>query len=83
VQPFSETLDQKTNGLPRSDHLWHDKNGSWTREHLTKVLTQETAIRLGVQLTTQDYQNVAIEMGHEYIGAKFMRDLPTTEDRNE
>jgi hypothetical protein len=44
MQPFSETLDQNTNRLPRSDHLWHDKNGSWTREHLTKVLTQETAI---------------------------------------
>jgi superfamily II DNA helicase RecQ len=80
VQPFSETLDQKTNGPPRSDHLWHDKNGSWTREHLTKVLTQETAIRLGVRLTTQDYRNVAIEMGREYIGAEFMRGLPMTED---
>jgi superfamily II DNA helicase RecQ len=80
VQPFAEALDQKTNGLPRSDHFWHDKNGSWTREHLTKILTRETAIRLGVRLTTQDYRNVAIEMGREYIGAEFMRDLPMTED---
>lgn len=47
---------------------------------MTKVLTQETAIRLGVRLTTQDYRNVAIEIGREYIGAEFIRDLPTTED---
>jgi hypothetical protein len=47
---------------------------------LTKVLTQETAIRLGVRLTTQDYRNVAIEIGREYIGTEFIRDLPTTED---
>jgi len=80
VQPFSETLDQKTNGLPRSDHLWHDKNGSWSCEHLTKILTQETAIRMGIRLTTQDYRNVAIDMGREYIGAEFMRDLPKTDE---
>jgi hypothetical protein len=41
VQPFKEDVDQLTNGLPRSDHLWHDKNGSWSTEHLTKVLTAE------------------------------------------
>lgn len=80
VQLFSETLSQKSNGLPRSDHFWHDKHGSWTREHLTKVLTQETAIRLGLRLTTQDYRNVAIDIGREYIGAEFMRDLPKSED---
>lgn len=80
VQPFLKTLDQKTNRLPRSDHLWHNKHGSWTREHLTKVLTQETAIRMGIWLTTQDYRNVAIKIGREYIGAKFIRDLPTTKD---
>lgn len=80
VQPFSETLDQKTNGLPRSDHLWHDKNGSWTTVQLTKVLTQETAARMGIRLTTQDYRNVAIDMDREYIGAELMRDIPTTEE---
>lgn len=80
VQPFSETLDQKTNGLPRSDHFWHDKNGSWTTVQLTKVLTQETAARMGIRLTTQDYRNVAIDMGREYIGAEFMREIPTTEE---
>jgi len=80
VQLFSETLDQKTNGLPRSDHLWHDKNGSYTCEHLTRVLTRETAIRLGLRLTTQDLRHIVIEMGREYIGAGFTREMPMTED---
>ncbi|TGO43787.1 hypothetical protein BOTNAR_1255g00030 [Botryotinia narcissicola] len=40
----------------------------------------QTAIRLEVRLTTQNYRNVAIEMGREYIGAEFIRGLPTTED---
>ncbi len=47
---------------------------------MTKVLTQETVIRLGVRLTTQDYQNVAIEIGREYISAEFIQDLLITED---
>ncbi|KFZ20937.1 hypothetical protein V502_02964, partial [Pseudogymnoascus sp. VKM F-4520 (FW-2644)] len=40
----------------------------------------ETATRMGIRLTTQDYRNVAIEMGREYIGAEFMREIPTTEE---
>ena len=47
VQQFSEDLDQATNRLPRSDHLWHGKNGPWTKEHLATILMQETAIRTG------------------------------------
>lgn len=35
---------------------------------------------MGLWLPTQDYRNVAIDMGREYIGAEFMRDLHTTED---
>lgn len=80
VQPFAETLEQKTNGRPRSDHLWHDKHGSWTTQHLTKIVTQETATRMGIRLTTQDLRHVVIEMGREYIGAEFMRGQPVTED---
>jgi superfamily II DNA helicase RecQ len=80
VQPFAETLEQKTNGRPRSDHLWHDKHGSWTTQHLTKIVTQETSTRMGIRLTTQDLRHVVIEMGREYIGAEFMRGQPVTED---
>ena len=47
---------------------------------LTKVLTQETAAQMGIQLTTQDYWNVVVDMGREYIGAEFMREIPTTEE---
>jgi superfamily II DNA or RNA helicase len=74
VQPFMEELDQQTNGLPRSDHLWHDKNGSWSTYHLTKVLKAETAIRMGQEFTTSGYRHVAVEMGREYVGGDFMRD---------
>lgn len=80
VQPFLETLNQKTNGLLRSDYLQHDKNGLWTTVQLTKVLTQETAARMGIWLMTQDYQNVAIDIGCEYIRVEFIRDIPTTEE---
>lgn len=67
-----EELDQQTNGLPRSDHLWHDKNGRWTTYHLTKAPREETAIRIGQELTTSGYQHVAVEMGREYVGTDFM-----------
>ncbi|KFX85956.1 hypothetical protein O988_09837, partial [Pseudogymnoascus sp. VKM F-3808] len=40
----------------------------------------ETAAQIGIWLTTQDYQNMAIDIGHEYIRAEFMRDIPTTEE---
>jgi hypothetical protein len=29
---------------------------------------------------TQDYQNVAIKIGREYISTEFIRDLPTTKE---
>jgi hypothetical protein len=29
---------------------------------------------------TQDYRNMAINMGREYISTKFIRDLPKTKD---
>jgi hypothetical protein len=35
---------------------------------------------MGLRLTTQDYWNIAIGMGGEYIGAEFMRDLPKTDE---
>jgi hypothetical protein len=76
VQPRVEELDQQTNGLPRSDHLWHDKNGSWTTYHLTKALRDETAIRMGQELTTPGYRHVAVEMGREYVGTAFMLHQP-------
>ena len=74
VQPFSETLDQKTRGPPRSDYLWNNKNGPWHTEQLTKILTEETTLRMGLRMTTQDYRHIVICMGREYIGAEFMRD---------
>ncbi|OBT81699.1 hypothetical protein VE02_09774 [Pseudogymnoascus sp. 03VT05] len=58
----------------------HNKNGSWTTVQLTKVLTQETAAQMGIRLTTQDYRNVAIDIGCEYIRAEFMREIPITEE---
>ena len=76
VQPFMEELDQQTNGPPRSDHLWHDKNGPWTTYHLTKALREETAIRTGLELTTSGYRHVAVEMGREYVGTDFMLHQP-------
>ncbi|KFZ17150.1 hypothetical protein V501_01878, partial [Pseudogymnoascus sp. VKM F-4519 (FW-2642)] len=45
-----------------------------------RSVSGETAARMGIRLTTQDYRNVAIDMGREYIGAEFMRDIPTTEE---
>ena len=80
VQPFREELDQKTNGLPRSEHVWHDQKGPWNTEQLTKILTRETATRLGHRLTTADYRHVAIAIGREYVGPGFMRDMPAGEE---
>lgn len=76
VQPFIEELDQQTHGLPRSDHVWHDKRGSWTTSHLTKILKEETAIRMGQELGTSGYRHVAVEMGREYVGTDFMLHQP-------
>jgi len=74
----SRPADQRR---PRSDYIWHDKNGSWTTEHLTKILVRETSIRIGIRLTTQDLRHIVIEMGREYIGAEFIQGQPVTEDR--
>ncbi len=79
VQPFSEELDYQTNKSPRSNYLWHDQNQRWARQHLTEVLTRETATRLGLRLTIQDYQLVAIRMGYKYIGSDFSTCLPKLE----
>jgi hypothetical protein len=76
MQPFIEELDQQTNGLLYSNHLWHDKNGSWTTSYLTKILKEETAIRLGQELGTSGYRHVAVEMGQEYVGTDFILHQP-------
>ena len=75
VQEFKEDLDQQTNGLPRSDHLFYDKHGSWSTENLTKVLQRETAIRMELKLGTLDYRHAVISIGRKYIGPGFMREL--------
>lgn len=80
VKPFLEEINQQTNGLPRSDHFWHDKNGSWTTSHLTKILKQETAIRTGLELGTSGYRHVAVEMGREYVGTDFMLHQPGSDE---
>ena len=83
VQGFKEDLDQQTNGPRRSDHMFYDKHGSWSTEHLTKVLHRETAIRMELKLGTLDYRHVAISIGRKYIGPGFMRELKISDAMEE
>jgi hypothetical protein len=46
----------------------------------SRAFYQGLDARDGHPVRTQDYQNVAIDIGRKYIGAEFMRDLPRTED---
>jgi superfamily II DNA helicase RecQ len=80
VHPFMESLDQLTGGLPRSDYIWHDKNGPLTTEHLTKLLKQETGIRLGLPLTTNDLRHIYIDLTREYVGKNVLQYFAEIED---
>jgi hypothetical protein len=40
--------------------------------YLTKILKEETAIRLGQELGISGYRYIAVEIGQEYIGTDFI-----------
>lgn len=75
AQEFKKDLDQQTDRLPWSDHIFYNKHRSWSTKHLTKVLYQETAIWIELKLEILDYQHVVISIGCKYIGPGFIQEL--------
>jgi hypothetical protein len=72
IQLFKEDLDQQTNRLLCSDHIFYNKHRSWSTENLTKILYHKTAIQIELKLETLDYWYVAISIGHKYISPGFI-----------
>jgi hypothetical protein len=60
VQLFREYLILQVLGGSYSDYVWHDAQGAWDTDRLTRVLKRETGKRLGVVLHTLDYQHSAV-----------------------
>lgn len=54
-----------------SDYLWADEHGPWDTSRLTRIMTAETAERLGTRLTMADYRQVAVGIGREVVGERF------------
>jgi hypothetical protein len=75
VQPvrallYSSSLDKLLLALA-ADYLWADRRGLWDTDCLTRTMTQETAERLGIRLTTQEYRYTAAGIGCEVVGERF------------
>ncbi|KAH6689249.1 hypothetical protein BKA61DRAFT_625908 [Leptodontidium sp. MPI-SDFR-AT-0119] len=81
IQRFSAFLAPGADRPLPSSYLWHHENRPWTLENLTTILAHETGIRTGLRLSIQDYRDVAISMGYEYIGAEFMKDLVYSDEQ--
>lgn len=65
------------NGLGRhmtvsaNDFLWASERGPWDSSRLSRTMSLESAERLSVRLTLQDYRHVAIGIGRAVIGKRF------------
>ncbi|KAF1922141.1 uncharacterized protein M421DRAFT_45207, partial [Didymella exigua CBS 183.55] len=73
IQPFREYLTLQVLGGGYSDYVWHDAQGAWNTDRLTRVLKRETQKRLGVTLHTLDYRHTAVGLGRVYVGESFSK----------
>lgn len=73
IQPFKEYLTLQVLGGSYSDYVWHDEQGAWGTDRLTRVLKRETQKRLGVKLHTLDYRHTAVGIGRVYVAESFSR----------
>lgn len=53
------------------DYLWANDSGPWDTDRLTRIMTAETAERLGSRLTTSKYRHVAVGIRREVVGERF------------
>jgi hypothetical protein len=67
VLPFARLLDRSCVSADFKSFVWADRNGVWDTQRITKVLAQETAIRLGHRITFQDYRHIAIAIDREHV----------------
>lgn len=51
-----------------SDYVWHDAQGAWDTDRLTRVLKRETGKRLGVVLHALDYRHSAVGSSRVKVG---------------
>jgi superfamily II DNA helicase RecQ len=67
VLPFVRLMDRARIQAKYRTFIWADRKGLWTTPRITKVFTQETSIRLGHQITFQDYRHIAIAIDREHV----------------
>jgi hypothetical protein len=75
VQPvrallYSSSLDKLLSALA-ADYLWANQRRPWDTNRLTRTIMQETAERLGIHLTTQEYRYTAAGIGYKVVGKRF------------
>ncbi|UPX19129.1 uncharacterized protein EKO05_0009401 [Ascochyta rabiei] len=73
IQPFRKYLTLQVLGGGYSDYVWHDAQGAWNTDRLTRVLKRETQKRLGVMLHTLDYWHTAVGLGRVYVRESFSK----------
>lgn len=71
LQPFHEYLVVQVLGGSFDEYIWADKHGPWDTGRLTRIISRETAKRLGVKLTTLDYRHTAVGIGRAVVGEAF------------
>ena len=54
-----------------TNYLWANDSGPWDTDRLTRIMTAETAERLGSRLTTAKYRHVAVRIRREVVGERF------------
>jgi hypothetical protein len=75
VQPvrallYSSSLDKLLSALA-ADYLWANQRRLWDTDQLTRTITQETAERLSIRLTMQEYCYTAAGIGCKVVGERF------------
>jgi superfamily II DNA or RNA helicase len=73
LQPFHEYLTVQVLGGGFDEYVWADQHGPWDTGRLTRIISRETAKRLGVKLTTLDYRHTAVGIGRVLVGEAFGR----------
>lgn len=67
VLPFMTLVDRGAVPSSLRSFVWADGNGVWDTPRVTKALTRETAIRLRLRVTFQDYCHIAKAIDREHV----------------
>jgi hypothetical protein len=67
VLPFTTLVERHATPSALRSFLWVNGKGVWDTACVTKALTRETSIRLGLRITFQDYRHMAKAIDREHV----------------